>query len=99
MTRSKLFALACLLAATMLSAPSQGQQQPTAPGAQPPAAGARPPAAGAPAQGGPQAPGSQQSGPPPGGPEQTEGPPWPIMVVTSIEVLRSARAGGMDVVR
>ncbi|MEA2806414.1 MAG: hypothetical protein QOJ17_555, partial [Rhodospirillaceae bacterium] len=40
MTRSKLFALACLLAATMLSAPAAPQQ--------PPAAGARPPAAATP---------------------------------------------------
>jgi hypothetical protein len=87
-----LFALASLLAATMLSAPSHSQQQPGAPGAQPPPAGA-------PTQGGQQPPGGQPSGPPPAGPEQTQGPPWPIMVVTSVEVLRSTRAGGMDVVR
>ena len=42
MTRSKLFALATLLAATMLSAPAAPQQPP-------PAAGARPPAAATPA--------------------------------------------------
>ena len=38
MTRSTLFALAALLSASLLSAPSQGQQQPPAPGARPPAA-------------------------------------------------------------
>lgn len=54
---------------------------------QQPAAGARPPSAG------------DQSGPSPALPDQAEGPPWPVMVVTSVEVLRSARAGGVDVVR
>ena len=52
MTRSKLFALTALLAASLLSAPSQGQQQP-------PAAGARPPAAAPPAG---QSPSSGQPG-------------------------------------
>ena len=95
MTRSKLFALASLLAATMLSAPaSHGQQQPPAAGGQPPAAGARPPSTAAqPPQGG------QQAGPPPEGQQPADGPPWPVMVVTSVEVLRSTRAGGMDIVR
>jgi len=92
MTRSKLFALASLLAAGLLSAPLLAQQ--------PPAAGARPPAGAAPPPGGQQPPAGQyQSGPPPSGQEATEGPPWPVMVVTSVEVLRSTRAGGMDIVR
>ena len=99
MTRSKLFALASLLAATLLSAPSQGQQPPAA-GGQPPAAGARPPAAGQPPQGAQPPQGGQQAGgPPPEGQPAADGPPWPIMVVTSVEVLRSTRAGGMDIVR
>jgi hypothetical protein len=93
MTRSKLFALASLLAATLLSAPASHSQQP------PPAAGARPPAAGQPSQAGQPPQGAQQGGQPPEGQEATEGPPWPVMVVTSVEVLRSARAGGMDIVR
>lgn len=85
MTRSKLFALASLLATTVLSAPAAPQQ--------PPAAGARPPSTGAAPQG------AQQPGPPPAGQERTDGPPWPVMVVTSVEVLRSTRAGGMDIIR
>src|SRR6185503_6779002 len=44
--------------------------------------------------------------PPPGsastgqaGPTAPEGQPWPIVMVTSVEVLRSERSGGMDIVR
>jgi hypothetical protein len=105
MTRSRLFALASLLAAALLSAPSQGQQPPAA-GAQPPATGARPPAAGQPAQPGqsaqpgqPPQGGQQAGGAQPEGQPAADGPPWPVMVVTSVEVLRSSRAGGMDIVR
>lgn len=94
MTRSKLFALATLLAATLLSAPAAPQQPP-------PAAGARPPAAAPPPQAG-QQPGAQQpggpsaEGPPP---QQTEGPPWPVLVVTSVESLRSHIKGHLEIIR
>jgi hypothetical protein len=104
MTRSKLFALAALVAASLLSAPSQGQQQ-----QQPPAAGARPPAAATPAPAGqpPQAgqqtqAGQQQgapSGPPPEGAESAGGPPWPVLVVTSVETLRSHIKGHLEIIR
>ena len=96
MTRSKLFALATLLAATLLSAPAAPQQPP-------PAAGARPPAAATPAPAGqpPQA-GQQQGAQQPGG-APTEGaeggPPWPVLVVTSVESLRSHIKGHLEIVR
>ena len=81
MTQSRLFALVSVLAAGLLSAPSQAQQ---------------PPAAGAPAAGQPAGTyGGQPSGPPP----DVGGPPAPVTFVTSVEVLRSDRAGGLDVVR
>ena len=32
-------------------------------------------------------------------PAEEEGRPWPVILVTSVEVLRSPRAGGMDIVR
>jgi hypothetical protein len=54
---------------------------------QPPAAGGKPPAA------------YSQSGPPPEGGGPADMVPWPIMLVTSVEVLRSTRAGGLDIVR
>lgn len=81
MTQSRLFALASLLAAGLLSAASQAQQPPSA--------------AAAPAAGKPGGPYVQQSGPPP----DVGGPPAPVMFVTSVEVLRSDRAGGLDVIR
>ena len=59
--------------------------------AQTPAAG-QPAAAAAP--GG--APPSSAEGPPPGAPE---GAHLPFLMVTSIEVLRSPRGGGMDIIR
>jgi hypothetical protein len=110
MTRSRLFALTTLLAAALLSAPSQGQQQ-----QQPPAAGARPPAAAPQAgqppssgqrpgqqagqqpgqQTGQQAGGQSNEGPPP----QADGPPWPVMVVTSVETLRSHIKGHLEIIR
>jgi hypothetical protein len=85
MTQSKLFALASLIAAGLLGSASQAQQQP-------PAAGGPPP-------------GQQQGQPPsnapyPGQPAGTVGgPPAPVVFVTSVEVLRSDRNGGLDVVR
>ena len=85
MTRSKLLALASLIAAGLLGSASQAQQQP--------------PAAGGPPSGQPQ--GQQQSNMPyPGQPSGTVGgPPAPVVFVTSVEVLRSDRNGGLDVVR
>ena len=83
MTQSKLFALASLIAAGLLGS-AQAQQQP--------------PAAGGPPQG--QQPGQQQGYPGPGQPTGTVGgPPAPVVFVTSVEVLRSDRNGGFDVVR
>jgi hypothetical protein len=85
MTQTKLFALASLIAAGLLGSASQAQQQP--------------PSAGGPPQG-------QQQGQPPGNapysgqPSGTVGgPPAPVVFVTSVEVLRSDRNGGLDVVR
>src|SRR4029453_15120069 len=87
MTQSKLFALASLIAAGLLGSASQAQQQP-------PAAGGPPPGQ---QQG--QQPG-QSSTPYPGQPPGTVGgPPAPVVFVTSVEVLRSDRNGGLDVVR
>ena len=85
MTQSKLFALASVIAAGLLGS-AQAQQQP--------------PAAGGPPPGGQQQ-GQQQDKPPyPGQPAGTVGgPPAPVVFVTSVEVLRSDRAGGLDVVR
>lgn len=86
MTQSKFFALASVIAAGLLGS-AQAQQQ------QPPAAGGQPQ--------GQQQPGQQQSNAPyPGQPAGTVGgPPAPVVFVTSVEVLRSDRAGGLDVVR
>src|SRR5262249_7276815 len=91
MTQSKLVALASLFAAGLLGSASQAQQ--------PPAAGGPPPGQGQ-QQG--QPPGSQgySGGPGPGQPSGTVGgPPAPVVFVTSVEVLRSDRNGGLDVVR
>jgi hypothetical protein len=52
----------------------------------PPAAAAAPP------------PGYGQGAPPSDGPPPAMAP-WPITIVTSVEVLRSERAGGLDVIR
>jgi len=86
MTQSKLFALASVIAAGLLGS-AQAQQQP-------PAAGGPPPG---------QQQGQQQdkgNAPYPGQPAGTVGgPPAPVVFVTSVEVLRSDRAGGLDVVR
>ncbi len=87
MTKSKLFALASLIAAGLLGTASQAQQLP---------------AAGGPPSGQPQ---GQQQGQPgnmpyPGQPPGTVGgPPAPVVFVTSVEILRSDRNGGLDVVR
>lgn len=88
MTRTKLFALASLVAAgSLLGAAQLGAQQ------GPPQGG---PQGGPP--GGPTAP--QESGPPQSQPSsQPEGRPYPVMFVTSVELLRSERAGGLDIVR
>jgi hypothetical protein len=85
MTQSKFFALASVIAAGLLGS-AQAQQQP-------PAAGGPPP--------GQQQQGQQQSNAPYSGqPAGTVGgPPAPVVFVTSVEVLRSDRHGGLDVVR
>jgi hypothetical protein len=83
MTQSKLFALASLIAAGLLGSASAQQQ--------PPSAGGPPP--GQPQQG-------QQQSTPYAGPSGTVGgPPAAVVFVTSVEVLRSDRNGGLDVVR
>jgi hypothetical protein len=81
MTQSKLFALATLLAAGLLSVPLQAQQ---------------PSASGAPPANQPGGPYMQPSGSPP---PDVGGPPAPVVFVTSVEVLRSDRNGGLDVIR
>jgi hypothetical protein len=87
MTQSKFFALASLIAAGLLGSASHAQQQP--------------PSAGGPPGG--QQQGQQQGysgGPGPGQPAGTVGgPAAPVVFVTSVEVLRSDRHGGLDVVR
>lgn len=87
MTRSKLFTLASLVAAASALgiAPLGAQQSP------PQQQGA-----------GPTTP--QQSGPPRGGPsgsgqQYPEGRPVPVVFVTSVELIRSDRTGGLDIVR
>jgi hypothetical protein len=87
MTRSKLHSIAILMTAAWIAGstmPVQAQQAPAP--AQPPAGG--PP--GAPPSG---------SMPPGGQAAPTEGLPWPVVTVTSVEVLRSEKSGGMDIVR
>jgi hypothetical protein len=90
MTRSKLIPIAALLATAWFAVSTlpAGAQQPAAgnaPKAAPPGAG---PAGGPPA-------GSQS----PEGQTPEEGPPWPVIMVTSVEVLHSERSGGMDILR
>lgn len=84
MTRVLPLAVAGLIAAT-LSFGAVGAKAQTPP-VQPPSGG--PPGAGT---------GGPAGGPPPAA--TSDGMPWPILIVTSIEVLRSPRAGGMDIVR
>jgi hypothetical protein len=85
MTRLKLLTVVSLLAAGAAGLPSQAQQPPAAAGQQP-------------AQ--PTYGGSGPGGPPPDMQDQGAPPPAsPVMLVTSVEVLRSDRAGGLDVVR
>jgi hypothetical protein len=90
MTRSHLFAFASLLAAAAIGGAALAQQpqpQQQRPGGPP----VMSPSGGAPGQGYPGTLGQ--------GAEQTEGPPWPVIMVTSVEVLRSPRSGGMDIIR
>ena len=91
MKKSSLFARASLLAAILplVFAGSASAQQPAAGGAPSAAKPAGPPTGTAPPSG--------AQGAPPSAEEQ--GRPWPVILVTSAEVLRSPRAGGMDVVR
>lgn len=87
MTQSKIFALASLIAAGLLGSASAQQQQ-------------QQPSAGGPPQGQQQQGQQQQGYPGPGQPPgAVGGPPAPVVFVTSVEVLRSDRNGGLDVVR
>jgi hypothetical protein len=84
MNRSLIFAIAGLSAAAWsIGVPASVSAQ-TAPTAPKPAA---PPAANATPDG------------PPAAEAATNGPPMPVMLVTSVEVLRSDRTGGLDIVR
>jgi hypothetical protein len=95
MTRSKLFSIALLLAASA-AVPAVLAQQSGAPSSPPAgAAPGGPPPGGA--AGGPGGPGGGASGS--GGVAPGQGYPHPITTVTSVEVLRSDRSGGMDIVR
>jgi hypothetical protein len=86
MTRSRLNSLAFLVAMTFTAAALA--QQPPAPAL------------------GIGGSGSSSGGPPPGypspaapGESSPEGSTWPVVMVTSVEVLRSERSGGMDILR
>jgi hypothetical protein len=91
MKKSFVFAIASLLAAASPLAWSSSAN------AQQPAAGGAPAAtkAAAPA---PRAPAANDAQDAPATAED-QGRPWPVILVTSVEVLRSSRDGGMDVVR
>jgi hypothetical protein len=89
MTKSKLHSIAILLTATcIIGAALSAEAQQTQTPAPAPSAGGPP---GAPPPG--SAPGGQA------GPTAPQGAPWPVVMVTSVEVLRSERSGGMDIVR
>ncbi|SKA16362.1 hypothetical protein SAMN02745126_03875 [Enhydrobacter aerosaccus] len=88
MTRSTLFATASLLAAICASFGAHAQTGPARPSNTPAST-----SSGAPPSGG------QTSDMAPGSQMAPEGVPLPILFVTSVEVLRSARDGGMDIVR
>jgi hypothetical protein len=83
MTRSKLTATAVLLAALSIATATAQTQPP---------AGATPPS-------GPPPQGAGGGAGPSNGEQPSEGPTWPVVRVTSVEVLRSERSGGMDIVR
>ena len=86
MTHSKLLVLASVLAAGLVGPAAQAQQQPAPTTTPPPGTQGQP--------------GSPYGGAPQGGaPPDQGGPPAPVLVVTSVEVLRSDRNGGLDVVR
>lgn len=94
MTQSKLLTLASLIAAGLLGSASQAQQPPSAGGPPP---GQQQGQQQGQSQGMPQGQGNY---PGPGQPSGTVGgPPAPVVFVTSVEVLRSDRNGGLDVVR
>ena len=91
MNRTKLFALTALMAAgSMLGAAQLSAQQRPSQGASPQSA---------PPQATPSTP--KDAGPTPGGgaPGQEGSRPFPVMFVTSVELIRSTRDGGMDIIR
>ena len=87
MTRSHLLAVASLLAAAALGASSLAQQPPRE---------QRPGGSAAGAQQGENYP---MPGPLTRMSERVAGPPWPVIMVTSVEVLRFPHSGGLDVIR
>lgn len=97
MTRTSLISLACAVAAplvlaTAVLAPVVGQGQPQPQGQNQPPQGGQPPA------------GTQANSnvPPPGGGSggnAADGRPYPIAFITSVELLRSDRTGGLDIIR
>jgi hypothetical protein len=87
MTRSNLVAIASLLAVAAIGGAAMAQQPPPQ---------QRP---GAPAAGAPQGQNYPQAGSPMTPFPQTEGAPWPVIMVTSVEVLRSRAGGGVDIIR
>jgi hypothetical protein len=86
MTRTNLVAIASLLAVAVIGGASMAQQPPQQ---------QRP--GGAPAAGGQQSQNAPQAGAPVTPIPQGEGSPWPVIMVTGVEVLRS-RTGG-DIIR
>src|SRR5258707_4893659 len=100
---SNLLPLPALSATSLLGAPTKVLHQPPAAGARPPAAA--PPAGQSPSSGQPggqQAgqPGAQQGGPSAEGQAPSgDGPPWPVLVVTSVETLRSHIKGHLEIIR
>jgi hypothetical protein len=93
MTRTSLISLACAVAAPLMLATAvlaQGQPQPQ--GQNQPPQGSQPPA------------GTQANSnlPPPSGGSggnAGDGRPYPIAFITSVELLRSDRTGGLDIIR
>lgn len=87
MTRSTLPSIALVLAAMTIATASAQTPQPPA---------------GAPPAGAPPAGAMSPGGAPPAGQQgqaAPEGVTWPVVMVTSVEVLRSEKSGGMDILR
>jgi hypothetical protein len=85
MTRTNLAAIASLFAVAVIGGASVAQQPPAG-------------TSGAPAAGAQQSQNAPQAGAPTTPYPQSEGAPWPVIMVTSVEVLRS-RTGNNDIIR